>query len=315
MKKRGILCLVMVLLLTGCIGTTNNIRFGAAGIGGMYHAFADTFGDLLTTEQEEKQIEVKTTAGSAANLRLLSEGYIQMAIAQDDMARDAYQGTSSWSNGKKYQGYRAVAGLYMEACQIVVRDEADIQSVDDLLGKKVSVGEKESGTEESAKQILSVYGIWDNLGEKVHLDYTDAAQQLRDGKIDGFFCTAGIDTTVISELAKQCDIRLLSLDEKNIDKMTTVNPAYSRYIIPAGTYNGQKEDVLTVGVRALLLVSDNLDKETVEWITKTLFDKKQEIQYSLPADIALDENTAVQGIGIPFHEGAVSYYQSCGITV
>ena len=136
MKKKGILFLAMVLLLTGCIGSIGHIRFGAAGIGGMYHAFADTFGDLLTADQEEKQIEVKTTAGSAANLRLLSEGYIQMAIAQEDMTRAAYQGTGSWTDGKKYQGYSAVAGLYMEACQIIVRDESDIQTIDDLLGKK-----------------------------------------------------------------------------------------------------------------------------------------------------------------------------------
>ena len=238
-----------------------------------------------------------------------------MAIAQEDMTRAAYQGTGSWTDGKKYQGYSAVAGLYMEACQIIVRDESDIQTIDDLLGKKVSVGEEESGTEESAKQILSIYGIWDNLGEKVHLDYTDAAQQLRDGKIDGFFCTAGAETTVISELSKQCDIRLLSLDEKNIDKMITVNPAYSRYTIPAGTYNGQEEEVQTVGVRALLLVSDDLDAETVEWITRILFEKKQEIQYAISTDITLNENAAVQGIGIPFHEGAASYYKSCGINV
>mgnify|MGYP000343424889 FL=1 len=70
-----------------------------------------------------------------------------------------------------------------------------------------------------------------------------------------------------------------------------------------------------MGVRALLLVSDDLDAETVEWITRILFEKKQEIQYALSTDITLNENAAVQGIGIPFHEGAASYYKSCGINV
>ena len=49
---------------------------------------------------------------------------------------------------------------------------------------------------------------------KVNLNYTDAAEQLKDGTIDAFFCTAGVETTVISELAKQCGVRLISLDEK-----------------------------------------------------------------------------------------------------
>ena len=68
-------------------------------------------------------------------------------------------------------------------------------------------------------------------------------------------------------------------------------------------------------MRALLLVRDEQDAETVEWITRILFEKKQEIQYALSTDLTLNENAAVQGIGIPFQEGAASYYKSCGITV
>lgn len=40
-----------------------------------------------------------------------------------------------------------------------------------------------------------------------------------EGKIDAFFCTAGAQTTVIGELAKKCDIRLLSIDEKSAEKL------------------------------------------------------------------------------------------------
>ena len=66
-----------------------------------------------------------------------------------------------------------------------------------------SVGEEESGTEQNASQILAAYGLTDQLVDKVNLDYTEAASELKDGEIDAFFCTAGIQTTVIGELAKQ----------------------------------------------------------------------------------------------------------------
>ena len=61
---------MLILALTGCIaagcGTiTDRIRFGAAGLGGMYHAFADTFSDIAQSDEDYK-MEVKTTAGSAA---------------------------------------------------------------------------------------------------------------------------------------------------------------------------------------------------------------------------------------------------------
>ncbi len=316
MKKKlaAIFCIVMLVALAGCGSSTGRLRFGAAALGGGYHALGDTIANLVNTDDSKYDMEVKTTAGSAANLRLLSDDYVQMAIAQADMINDAYYGEGSYKD-KKYQGYSAVAALYTEACQVVVKDDSGITSIDDLQGKKVSVGEKESGTEQNANQILSVYGLGDGLVEQVNLDYSGAAQALQDGDIDAFFCTAGVQTTVIDELSKQCDIRVLDLDQKNIGKLMKAYDFYTEYEIPAGTYKGQDEAVETVGVKAVLLASDKLDAETVNDITKLLFENKQELQYSLPVDIALDEKTSAEGITIPFHEGAAQYYESCGVDV
>lgn len=71
----------------------------------------------------------------------------------------------------------------------------------------------------------------------------------------------------------------------------------------------------TVGVKAVLLAGDKLSAQTVEDITKLLFDNRQELQYSLPVDITLEEKTSTDGITIPFHEGAAKYYESCGMDV
>lgn len=71
---------------------------------------------------------------------------------------------------------------------------------------------------------------------------------------------------------------------------------YTEYEIPAKTYAGQTEAVDTVGVKAVLLASDKLSEKTVENLTQTLFANKQELQYSLSADIALDEADAVEGV-------------------
>lgn len=87
------------------------------------------------------------------------------------------------------------------ACQIVVRADSDIRSVEDLQGKTVSVGEEESGTEKNAEQILAAYGLSERLVTEVNLDYTDAVEQLKKKEIDAMFCTAGAYTTVIGELA------------------------------------------------------------------------------------------------------------------
>ena len=127
MKKKLLAFGMAVLMLTGCGSSSGTIRFGAAGLGGTYHMFSDAFAEIIESESADCSIEVKTTAGSAANVRLLSDGYVQMAIAQADIINDAYYGVGMFENDKKYQGYSAVGGLYTEACQIVVRADSDSQ--------------------------------------------------------------------------------------------------------------------------------------------------------------------------------------------
>ena len=315
MKKKLLLLGTVLLMLTGCSAKNDKIKIGAAGLGGTYRVFCDTFADIASEGEDNPVLEVKTTAGSAANLRLLSEDYIQLAVVQNDMANNAYYGVENFKGRNEYQGYGAVAGLYTEACQIVVRADSEIKSIDDLQGKTNSIGEEDSGTELNATQILDTYGLSDKLIKKVNLNYADAARELENGKIDAFFCTAGIQTTVIEELAKKCGIRLLSIDDSGRQKLLNSYDSYSECVIPAGTYQGQEEDIKTVGVKAVLLASNKLSEDSVKKLTQMLFENEEKLQYTLPVDISLDEKHAIEDITIPFHKGAAAYYKDKGIRV
>lgn len=192
-------------MLSGCGIKNEKIRFGSAGIGGMYYTFGNAFTELASKENDKFNFEVKSTAGSAANIRLLSKNYIEMGIAQADLINDAYNGTGIFVS-TQCSGYKAIAALYPEACQIVVHNDSGINSIDDLLGKKVSIGESDSGTEQTANLILQLNGLSDKLVDTLNYDYTTAAGKLQSGEIDAFFCTAGLRTTIIEELAQQCPI-------------------------------------------------------------------------------------------------------------
>lgn len=121
-----------------------------------------------------------------------------------------------------------------------MRKDSDIETIDDLQGKKVSVGEEESGSELNARQILEMSGLPEDLIKTKHLDYTDAADKLAAGKIDAFFFTAGAQTTVVEELAKHCDIRLLNLDDKLCGKLTTAYPFIPIIPFPPALIPGRK---------------------------------------------------------------------------
>lgn len=313
MKKILAVVLALAMCICSSCGFSTKIRFGTAALGGIYHTFGNAFTELVSSENDKLNVEMKTTAGSAANLRLLSDGYIEMGIAQADIIEAAYTGSAMF--GKKYQGYKAIAGLYTEACQIVVRADSSIKSLNDLQGKEVCIGQEESGSEQNANQILQAAGLNSRIVHTVNLNYTDAAQALKSGKIDAIFCTAGIKTTMIDELANTTDIRFLGIDDATAKKLISSYPLYKRYTIPANTYNGQTSAVHTLGIEAVLLANDNVSKEQAKTLTALLFDHAEDLQYSLPIDLELTEKQAVSGISIPFHAGAAEYYKEHGIDV
>ena len=314
MKKiLALLLVMMTVLLCSCSSNGDTIRFGAAGTGGIYNETANSIKSIADADGSLK-IETKTTAGSAANVRLLSQNYLDAAIVQSDIAYDALNGENNFVKSGTLEGYSAVAGLFTEACHIVVRENSDIKSVDDLLGKTVSIGEEESGSELNAKQILSAYGLNEKMVKEKNLNYAEAATQLKNGDIDAAFFTLGLNATVVEELSKQCKIRLIGIDDATAKKLKNTY-SYVDCTIPKDTYNGQSDEVGTVAVKAVLIVNDRLSTDDVKKLTKLVFDNAQELQLTVSADVDITTEKAVDGVKIPFHKGAAEYYAEKGITV
>lgn len=302
-RKISIMLCIILFILTGCRASVKTIRFGAADIGGMYYSFANTFTELANEEGLDYTFKVRTTAGSSANLRLLADNYIEIGIVQADLISDAY---------KSNNNLRAIAGLYTEVCQLVVRADSDIQSLNDLAGHTVSIGAEESGTELNAKNILEFAGMPSSIVQTKNLDYIDATSELKSGDIDAFFCTAGLTTTVIDELSKECDIRLIPIDEDVIQKMLAGSDAYTSTYIPAGTYRGQDTDISTIGTKSVLLTTSSVPEDVIEHLTTLLFDKEKELQYSTSLKLELNEDFATSDVPVPFHSGALKYYEAQG---
>lgn len=311
----GICAAAMIVSLTGCRYVSHALKFGTARSGGVYVQVGKQLSAILNHRDSALQITQKKTAGSEANIRLLNEDYIQLTLAQNDIVNDAYYAEGSYKGKKPMQNYRAIAGLYTEQCQIVVRRGSSIKSIDDLEGKTVSVGEKESGTYQNARQILSAYGLSEKTVTYKHLHYDKAMKALEDKKVDAVFITAGARTHIIDKTNRTTPIRLLSIDSSKQTRILKANPYMVKAEVPAKTYNGQNNAVQTVGVRCVLLVKKNLPEATVKEITTRLFKYQDHLQEKVSVKLDLKEKNAVKGITIPFHKGAADYYKSKGITV
>ncbi len=312
-RKRLIICLTILvaiaMMFSGCGGKTT-LKMATGGTTGTYYAFGGAVSQVLSQKINNLNFDVQSTGASKANIYLVADKEADIAIVQNDVMYYAHKGIDLF-NGEVVTGFSAMAGCYAEVVQIV--SKSDINSIEDLRGKRVSVGDIGSGCEFNARQILEAYGMtFDDIVVN-NLSFNDSATALKDDKIDAFFCVAGAPTTAIVELATTNNIKLLEIDDEHAEKLSQNYPFYTKYNVPAGTYKGLDKDVQTVAVVATFIVSDDLSEDLVYKMTKALFENAEEIKKAHPKGAELDPAYSVSSISIPLHPGAMKYYKELGL--
>ncbi|MGL4790532.1 MAG: TAXI family TRAP transporter solute-binding subunit, partial [Anaerotignaceae bacterium] len=209
------------------------IKLATGGTSGTYYAFGGVTAQVIN-EKTGYSFDVQSTGASKANIGLIADGEVDMAIVQNDVMSYAYEGTDLF-DGEKTDNFNTMAALYAEVCQVVANPSAGINSIADLKGKRVSVGDAGSGVEFNAKQILEAYGITFDDIQKQNLSFGDSANAMKDNKIDAFFCTAGAPTTAVMELSSTNEVKVLSVDGAEAEKLMADYPFYTVYTIPQDT--------------------------------------------------------------------------------
>ncbi|MDR2542587.1 MAG: TAXI family TRAP transporter solute-binding subunit [Treponema sp.] len=310
------LAVFLILGLSSCQrqeGGIDRIRFATGGVAGTYYPLGTAIATTVT-EVTEIPIIVQATGASRANIQLMDEGEVEMAIVQNDVMDYAWRGVDLFAEDGQITNFRTLAALYSEVCQIIVNPASGIRTIEDLRGKNVSVGDAGSGVEFNARQILEAHGITFDDIRRQNLGFGASADAMRDGRIDAFFATAGAPTPAIVDLALGRDILVLEISEENAARLIANYPFYSRYPIPAGTYSGMDTDIMTVAVKATIIISASLPDDGVYKLTKALFENKADIALGHARGHDIDAVYAVDGIGnVPFHPGAERYYREIGV--
>ncbi len=318
-KKLLTAMLCIMLALTGCSEDTtestedrssDSLVFATGGTNGTYYGYGNVLADIISSELEDITVTVTSTGGSKENILLLSEGKVDMALVQDDVANYAINGNELFKDEGVKTGFYAAAALYPEVIQIVTAK--DINSIEELRGRKVSVGASGSGVEINARQILEAYGMTFDDIEQFNLGFDDSKAAMEKEKLDAVFVTAGPPTDALTELSEYMDVNILSIDDEHANKLIDKYPFYVRYSLPAGMYKGIDSDIPTVTVNATLVFSDHVSDEEAYEITKCIFENKDAISAIHEKGNELDAEYAVKGISIPMHLGAQKYFHESG---
>lgn len=316
-----LLVLTMVLALAACGGSgssgasggASKMTMGTGGTSGTYYAFGGVLSQYIKNNAGIEVIVVSTD-GSKANIESIDSGDYQLGTVQSDVMAYAWEGTRSFEDTGKIDSFRVVAGLYAESVQLVTMDP-EIKSVADLKGKSVSIGAPNSGVWFNAMDVLTAAGLTEADIKPQYQSFADSADALKDGKIDAAFIVAGAPTAAITELCTTNSAYLVPIDGEVADKLMADSPYYTTYTIPAGTYAGQDEDVVTVTIKATLIVSADASEDDVYNLTKAIFDNTEAIAAENGKGAELSVENATSGMTAPFHAGAAKYFAEKGVTV
>ena len=327
MKKVIVLLAIMAFTLTA-IGSVSYagkakvfLTMGTGGIAGTYYPFGGIVCSLITKHLKDSDLAVsaaaQSTGGSVDNINLMMRGQTELALAQNDVAFMAYNGVIHKAfKGKPWKKIRAIGNTYPEVVHIAALASSGINTVYDLKGKRVSVGDLGSGVEVTANDIVTAAGMtYKDFSKTEHLGVAESAAHIKDGQLDAMFMTSRIPTPGIQDLASIKKIKLVTIGDEIAAKIQKGKPWYAKTTIPAGTYKGVDKDVPAMAILAMLCTSSDLSEELVYGITKSIFDNTDYLAMAHAAGKAVSAENALKGMTIPLHRGAAKYFKEKGLKV
>ncbi|MBC7953185.1 MAG: TAXI family TRAP transporter solute-binding subunit [Rhodospirillaceae bacterium] len=257
----------------------------------------------------------KSTGGSVANVDAIQARRLDAALVHADIAFWANHGTGPYKN-KAVPNLRGIAMLYPESLHLVARKDANIRTVRDLKGKRVSFGEVNSATATHGQIILSAYGLTERQIKLSPLKPAAAAEALTVNKLDAFLVVDGQPLPAITELARTLPITVIPIDGSEADRIRAQYPFLTAGTIAAETYDGIPEAVKTLDVGVALMAPAEVDQDLIYGVTRALWHSSTQtllLRGNPRGKLIHLDSAALARMGIPLHAGASQFYADAGM--
>ena len=296
---------------TAVLAAPTFINVLTGGTSGVYYPIGVALSQLYSNGIEGSKTSVQATKASVENLNLLEAGRGELAFALGDSVADAWNGVEDAGFKAPLKKIRAIAGTYPNYIQIVANAESGIKTLEDLKGKRISVGAPKSGTELNARAIFEAAGLtYKDMGKVEFLPYAESVELIKNRQLDATLQSSGLGMAAIRDLASTMKISFVAIPAEVTAKID--NAAYEAATIPAGTYDGQDADVPTVAITNILVSHEGVSDEVAYQMTKLMFDNLGRLgtAHSAAQDIKLE--SATKNLPIPLHPGAERFYKEDG---
>lgn len=293
------------------------VNVGTGTTTGIYHAAGAALCRLLARSPEGEGVgcEPLFSAGSAENIeRLKKHQTINFALVQSDVQYFAYRGERVFGDLGPTAGLRHVVTLQPEALTIVAGARSGIVRPDDLLGRRVNLGQLGSGTFVIREMLGTIDPAVLTIRAVPDLQTALSADALCAERIDAFAFVAGNPNPLVQQATRLCGAYLVPLQGRITSRLLATYPFYSRVTIPGGLYPNNPKPVPTVGVHATLITREDVDPDLVYRLTKAIYTNVGEFRrlHLAFADFTKESLSAACNTA-PLHAGTLRYLKEAGI--
>ncbi len=293
------------------------ITIGTGGVTGVYYPAGGAICRLVNRGRREHGIRcsVESTSGSVYNLNSLRINELDVAVAQSDWQYHSWHGTGPFKKLGPDSKLRSLFSLHGEPFTVVARADSGVRTFNDLVGKRVNIGNPGSGQRATMDALMARKG-WTKSSFKLaaELKASEQAQALCDNKIDVMIYVAGHPNGALQEVTTTCDTNIIPVNDDVVQAMVAEFPFYAKIVIPGGMYAGNPNDVETFGVKATFVSSASVDEDVVYQVVRSVFGNFDNFKTLHPVFSTLSpEKLVYEGNSAPLHEGAARYFREIGL--
>ena len=286
-----------------------NVLTGGTSV--VYYPLGAGLANIYGEQIEGARTQVQSTKASVENLNLLQDGGGEIAFALGDSVAAAWAGDAEAGFPEKLDQLRGIAAIYPNYIQVVASAESGITDFASLGGRSLSVGAPASGTELNARAIFGAMDMtYEDLGKIEYLPFAESVELIKNRQLDGTLQSAGLGVASIRDLSTSLPVTMVAIPAEVAERL---GPPYVAATIPAGTYDGQTEDVPTVAVSNYLVTTAAVSDDMAYEMTRVLFENLETLEAAHQAAAQISLETALEGMPIPLHPGAERYYREQGI--
>ncbi|MBD1380987.1 TAXI family TRAP transporter solute-binding subunit [Metabacillus arenae] len=265
---------------------------------------------------------IRKTPGSTTEAATkVNDGLAEIGYAIPPNNYDAFHGEGVYK-GQKHENLRLVLSIDDPSyITILALESSGIDTVEDLKGKRVGIGDGRTVSSNVGIEILKAVGLEEDTMKKsggaiITGDWGEQYRMLGDGQLDAVISGIAQPATAITELSATKDVKLVSISEEVLNKVTPITKFFMTEL-PAKTFDWQKEDYRTLATVSQLVTSKEVSEEWIYEFTKAFWENQEEVIWPVQKhwngkDFSQEALLGNDDI-IPIHSGAEKYYKEAGI--